>query len=55
MKKLLAIILAGLMLISCMSLTVFADEEQAKLSCTNGDGKVTLSWEDTDDESYDVY
>ncbi len=55
MKKLLAIILAGLMLMCSMSLTVFADDEQASLSCTNGDGKVTLSWEDTDDESYDVY
>ncbi|MCD7784104.1 MAG: fibronectin type III domain-containing protein [Oscillospiraceae bacterium] len=55
MKKILSIILAGLMLISCMSLNLFADEEQAKLSCTNGDGRVILSWEDTDDESYDVY
>jgi len=55
MKKLLAIILAGVMLVCSMSLTVFADDEHASLSCTNGDGKVTLSWEDTDDESDDGY
>ena len=56
MKKLLALVLAALLMVSSLSLVVFADEEEkASLSCTNGDGKVTLSWEDTDDESYDVY
>ncbi len=56
MKKLLALVLAAVLMVSSLSLVVFADEEEkASLSCTNGDGKVTLSWEDTDDESYDVY
>ncbi|MCD8107814.1 MAG: fibronectin type III domain-containing protein [Oscillospiraceae bacterium] len=55
MKKLLSIILAGLMLIGCFSLTAFADEEQAALSCTAGDCRVTLSWEDAGEESYSVY
>ncbi|MCD7847108.1 MAG: fibronectin type III domain-containing protein [Oscillospiraceae bacterium] len=55
MKKLLAIILAGLMLISCMSLTAIADDGQASLEVTSGDGKVTLTWEDSGLESYPVY
>ncbi len=55
MKKLLSIILAGLMLIGCFGVTAFADEEQAKLSVTASDCKITLSWEDSGEESYSVY
>ncbi len=55
MKKLLAIILAGLMLISCFGVTAFADEEQAELSVIASDCKITLSWEDAGEDSYSVY
>ena len=55
MRKLLAILLAGLMLMSVMSVGVLALENQAELDYSTGDGKVTLSWDKTDDESYTVY
>ncbi|MCD7822687.1 MAG: fibronectin type III domain-containing protein [Oscillospiraceae bacterium] len=54
MKKLLSIVLAALVVVSCLSLTAFASED-ASLEAVAGDCKVTLSWDDTDDESYTVY
>ncbi len=54
MKKLLAIILAGLMLLSCMAVAAFADED-APIEAVASDGKVTLSWNDVGRDYYTVY
>ncbi len=55
MKKILATILAGLMLISVMSVAVMAAGDPAELNYSVSDGKVTLSWENTSDETYTIY
>jgi len=55
MKKLFALVLAALLMVNSLSLTAIADDGQASLEVTSGDGKVTLTWEDSGLESYPVY
>ncbi len=55
MKKLFAMLLAVLMLVTVMSVGALALENQAEITYSVSDGKVTLSWDKTDDETYTVY
>ncbi|MCD7847561.1 MAG: SH3 domain-containing protein [Oscillospiraceae bacterium] len=55
MKKLLAIILSALMLVSVMSVAALALEDPAELRYSVSDGTVTLSWDKTKDDTHTVY
>ncbi len=55
MKKLIAMLMAGLIMMSAMSVCAFSADTPTEINYTVYDGKVVLSWLNTPDETYTVY